>query len=490
MSDKARPNILIFMNDQQQGAVLDPDHPCRMPNVQRMADEGVRFGRTYTTTAHCCPARATFMTGLYPSRHGIYNNVLNDAAQNISLKPGVTTFSEVLRASGYDLAFSGKWHVCADEEPRDRGWTQYHATAVKGELHGVRWERFREMARTPEDDSPRERGELLRPGWERYCLYGATDPAPETDPFLPDDLYTVQTGIRALRDLAQGDAPWCLFVGPVGPHDPYIIPEKYARMYDPADVDLPPSFDDEMEDKPRVYQRQRRFWSQMSEDEYREAIAHYWGFCTMQDDLFGMVLDALEDTGQADNTLVLFISDHGDYAGAHGLFMKGVAAFDECYRVPCVMRWPKGIAGPGRVVDEFVTLADFAPTFAELAGVSMPESSGRSLVPFLQNQSVTDWPDALHSQFNGVELYYSQRFVQTREWKYVYNGFDFDELYHLTEDPHCLYNLAQDPQYRPVIEAMCRRMWRRAYEEGDIVYNPYPTVSLAPFGPMVGLEDL
>jgi arylsulfatase A-like enzyme len=455
-----------------------------------MAAEGVRFGRAFTTTAHCCPARATFMTGLYPSHHGIYNNVLNDAAQNTSLRPGVTTFSEALREAGYDLAFSGKWHVCADEQPRDRGWNQYHATAVTGELHGVRWERFREVAQTPESDAPREQGELLRPGWGRYRLYGTAEPAPETDPFLPGDLHTVQTGISALHDLAQGDDPWCLFIGPVGPHDPYILPEKYARMYDPADVQLPPSYGDTMEDKPRVYQRQRRFWSQMSEDEYRQAIAHYWGFCAMQDDLLGMVLDALDETGQADNTLVLFVSDHGDYAGAHGLFMKGVAAFDECYRVPCVMRWPRGIAEPGRVVDEFVTLADFAPTFAELAGVSMPESSGHSLMPFLQNRPAPDWPDAVHSQFNGVELYYSQRFVQTKEWKYVYNGFDFDELYHLAEDPHCLRNLAEDSQYRPVIKEMCRRMWRRGYEERDIVCNPYPTVSLAPFGPMTGLEDL
>ena len=175
----------------------------------------------------------------------------------------------------------------------------------------------------------------------------------------------MRAGIRALHDLAAGSKPWCLFVGPVGPHDPYVIPEYYATMYDPADVELPPSYYDNLLDKPRVYQRQRRFWGQMSEQEYREAIAHYWGFCTMQDDLLGMVLDALDATGQAENTVVIFTSDHGDYAGAHGLFMKGVAAFDECYHVPCVVRWPRGIANPGRTVGEFVTLADFAPTFAE-----------------------------------------------------------------------------------------------------------------------------
>ena len=488
MPNDRRPNILIVMTDQEQGGVLDPGHPCRTPNADRLAAEGLRFDRTYTTTAHCCPSRATFMTGLYPSHHGIHNNVLNDAAQHVSLKPGVTTFSEVLRDAGYALGFSGKWHVSATEQPKDRGWEQYHATAIQGEWHGMRWERFRELAREPECDAPRGRGELLRPGWGRYRLYGTSEPNPEADPFVPGDLHTVQTGIRALGDLARQDKPWCLFVGTVGPHDPYIIPEHYATMYDPADVDLPPSYHDTLLDKPRIYQRQRRFWSQLTEDEYREAIAHYWGYCTMQDDLLGKVLEALEASGQADDTLVIFCSDHGDYAGAHGLFMKGVAAFDECYRVPCVARWPRGIARPGRLVDEFVSLADFAPTFADLAGAEMPATSGGSLVPFLRDERPADWPDAMYSQFNGVELYYSQRFVQTKEWKYVYNGFDFDELYHLSEDPHCLRNLAEDPRFRPVVEAMCRRMWRRGYQERDIDCNPYPTVSMAPFGPAVGLE--
>ncbi|HUV95143.1 MAG TPA: sulfatase/phosphatase domain-containing protein, partial [Anaerolineae bacterium] len=161
-----------------------------------------------------------------------------------------------------------------------------------------------------------------------------------------------------------------------------------------------------------------------------------------------------------------------------------------CYHIPCVMRWPQGIVRPGRTIDAFVTLADFAPTFAELAGTNMPEASGQTMVPFLQDRCPADWPDEVCSQFNGVELYYSQRFVRTKEWKYVYNGFDFDELYHLSEDPHCMRNLAEDERYRPIIKEMCQRMWRKAYQEQDICCNSYATVSLAPFGPMVGLRDV
>ncbi|MHB1355409.1 MAG: sulfatase-like hydrolase/transferase [Anaerolineae bacterium] len=487
MPADSRPNILIFQNDQEWGGVLEPGHPCRTPNADRLAAQGIRFSQAYTIAAHCCPSRATFMSGLYPSRHGIYNNVLNPAAINTSLKPGVTLFSEVLRDAGYALAYAGKWHVCADEQPRDRGWQQYLATAVTPEKHGLDWETWRERALSPEDDRPRGRGEIIRPGWGRFRTYGTRPTDPACAPYDPGDYRIVQTGIRAMQDLAQGNQPWCVYIGPNGPHDPYIIPEHYATMYDPADVPLPASFDDDLADKPRIYQRQRQqVWGQMGADEYREAIAHYWGFCTMQDDLLGLALEALEATGQAENTLVLFSSDHGDYAGAHGLFAKGVAAFDECYQVPCVMRWPAGISQPGRTVEAFVNHADMAPTFAALAGAAMPETSGRSLLPWLNNEAPQDWPDAVYSQFNGVELYYTQRFVRTHEWKYVYNGFDWDELYDLHRDPHCLRNLACDPAYADTVREMCRRMWQFAYAERDTASNSYITVGLAPYGPMEG----
>jgi len=487
-----RPNILIFQTDQELGAVVAPDCPCRTPNADRLAHEGLRFSRSFTVTAHCCPSRATFMSGLYPSQHGIYNNVLNEAAIHTSLNPGTVLFSEQLSDCGYALAYAGKWHVCADESPSDRGWRDYGATSVGGaDRHGATWDDWVLQAQQPSDDAARQRGQLLRPGWGRYTLYGQKASTPEAEPFDPGDYRIVQNGLRALRDLAAGDRPWCLYIGTNGPHDPYIIPERYATMYDAADVPLPPGFHDDLADKPRVYQRQRALWSQLSEREYREAIAHYWGYCTMQDDLLGLVLDELEATGQAENTLVLFCSDHGDYAGAHGLFCKGVAAFEQCYHVPCIMRWPAGIVDPGRTIDAFVNHSDMAPTFCELAGTTMPNgSSGHSLMPFLRREQPSRWPDAMYSQFNGVELYYSQRWVQTSEWKYVYNGFDLDELYHLSEDADCIRNVAQDARYAEVLREMCARMWRRAYEERDICHNAYITVGLAPYGPMVGLGDI
>ena len=122
MSD--RPNILIFMTDQEQADVVGPDHPCQTPNADRLAAQGIRFTQAYTPTAHCCPARATFFTGLYPSRHGIYNNVRTRTAIHEGLNPGVVTFGEGLADAGYKLTLCGKWHVTAQEDRSDRGWQE------------------------------------------------------------------------------------------------------------------------------------------------------------------------------------------------------------------------------------------------------------------------------------------------------------------------------------------------------------------------------
>ena len=240
-----------------------------------------------------------------------------------------------------------------------------------------------------------------------------------------------------------------------------------------------------MKDKPGIYRRQReQYWDQLSESEVRESIAHYWGYCTMMDALFGELMGALDRTGCADNTLVIRMSDHGDYCSAHGLYCKGVAAFREAYHVPLVIRWPKGIESLGRESNALISLLDFAPTFLDLAGVTdVPDGvAGRSLTPFFDGEP-DEWRDALFTQFNGVELYYTQRVVQTHSHKYVYNGFDFDELYDLQKDPHEMVNVSDQDGYEEIKRDLVRRMWETVLAGDDIIANSYATVAMAPWGP-------
>ncbi len=475
-----RPNILIFMTDHQRGDTVLDENPCLTPNVSKLAADGVTFPETFCPSPHCCPSRATFMTGLYPSRHGVWNNICNDQALSRGLKPGVRCWSEDLREAGYRLAYSGKWHVSVEKTPKDYGWEELFVTGHQAGTDEDEWQRLRKRAAQPE---PTERGEgqILRPGYGTYTLYGSRG-----DEGGPHDERAVTHALDALPQLASaGGNPWGLFVGCIAPHDPYFVPQKYLDMYDLADVAIPPSYADELADKPAIYRRMRRMrFGQLSEREVREGIRHFRAYCTYLDDLFGRVLSALDATGQADNTLVVYCSDHGDYCGDHGLFAKGVPSFRGAYHVPAVVRWPAGIARPGRRVDAFVSLADFAPTFVELATGAAPDGlTGRSLTPFLAGETPADWRDEMHTQCNGIELYFTQRSVKTREWKYVYNGFDVDELYDLRADPHEMSNLIGEPDKQPVVREMCRRMWRFGHEQRDSAINGYITVGLAPFGP-------
>lgn len=476
MAASERPNFLVFMTDQEQAAVLQPDHPCLTPNAARFAAQSVNFRRAYCPAPHCCPSRATFMTGQYPSRHGVHNNVSNSSALSRGLAPGVRLFSELLEESGYRLLFSGKWHVSDLEDPADRGWEQLCVSAGAGSRPARTLAQWGELGA---DDRPRGPGQITRPGWPPYSLYGTgEEPARR-------DRQAVAAASDAIDRLAQSSTPWFLFVGPTGPHDPYIVPPEYLERYRGVEVPLPPSFADRMDDKPGLYRRMRQqHWDQLSELEHQNAIRHYWAYCTLEDELFGEVLDRLQASGQAERTVVVRLSDHGDYCGAHGLYLKGVPAFTEAYRVPAMIRWPGAPVEPGAGVEACVTLADFAPTFLELAGLTPPPMTGRSLVPWLRGEVPADWDDTLYTQLNGVELYYSQRIVMDASFKYVYNGFDADELYDLRSDPHEIQNRAADPAYRDVKRELVGRMWRFAAREQDgRIFNAYPTVSLAPFGP-------
>jgi arylsulfatase A-like enzyme len=192
----------------------------------------------------------------------------------------------------------------------------------------------------------------------------------------------------------------------------------------------------------------------------------------------------------------------------------GIPSFREAYNVPAIIRWPEGIEDPGREVQHFVSQADFAPTFLELAGLSPDrEFTGRSLVPFLEGNVPEDWPDAWYSQTKGNEVYYTQRIVSTHEYKYVYNAFDYDELYDLKKDPLELNNLIHPakfedkcspeehkeksidnpwphlpPELNEIRKEMLGKMWAFAEKEDDVIFSPFPPVAVSPFGPAVEHE--
>lgn len=488
----SRPNILLVMSDHERADVLHPSHPCPTPNATRLAAEGVLFTQAYTVCTHCCPARASLMTGLYPSGHGVFNNVLTNTALHRGLNAGVRCWSESLAEAGYRMRYTGKWHVSAEERPSDRGWEEFGVvTALPTERH----EPPRGSHPGPRDAETkgglRDCVWVPRDGWPDSLL-SAVSPRPSTETL---EYRQTQDTIAQIHELAAGgsapgDQPWCLNLGWVTPHDPYTVPADYADLIDPATVPLPPSFRDDLSDRPALYTRQRRqLWDQVDEEGIRLSIARFWALCAMQDDFLGMILQALEETGQADNTLLIRTADHGDLLGEHGLFLKGVAPYQGSYHIPLLMRWPNGIAKPGREINSLARILDLSPTILQAGGAEpLAASHAQSLLPLLDGREPDGQREELFTQMNGVELYYSQRIMRVGRYKYIFNGFDFDELYDLEPDPWERQNLIDEPSLDGVRRRLLARLWDYVRDTDDTIDNAYPPVALVPVGPHPGLR--
>ena len=477
------------MTDQQRGDSIPPYSRAKTPVMDRFCKEGLTFTNAFTVSPHCCPARATFFSGLYPSQHGVWNNVNVGNTLSRGLYDGVRLWSEDLRDAGYDMYFSGKWHVSDVESPGDRGFGNY--SKVSGVFSGVpykhqkpdpyEWARYDKLPAF----TARHEAQIIRKGYPVYTHYGINE-----NPFRDQDV--VSDAVKILGREKSG-RPWCQYVGTLGPHDPYFVPQKFLDLYDPDEIKLPGTCDDRMADKPSMYRRIRDKFDQLPENEQREALRHYLAFCSYEDYLFGQVLDALGKSGEAENTLVLYTSDHGDYAADHGLWCKGLPCFEGAYKIPAVVRWPGRLKMSGGTEDSFINLADFAPTFLEAAGIATGrEFTGSSLVPFFNGEKPEGRQDVLFTQSNGNEQYGIQRSIRTREWKFVYNGFDYDELYDLKTDPGETRNLISggriDPQYEKTIHDLLKQMWKFAKQTGDVCINSYVMVSVAEEGPGAAFE--
>ena len=479
-----KPNVLIFMTDQQRGDSIPPYSKAKTPNLDKFCKEGLTFSRAFTIAPHCCPSRATFFSGLYPSQHGVWNNVNVGNTLSRGLYNGVKLWSEDFRDAGYDMYYSGKWHVSDAETPLDRGFN--HVTRADPhskkpisheQPHATEWERYRNLSHPAQ----RGKGQILRPGYPDYIHYGETE-----NPFHDNDV--INDGVAFLK--GKKNRPWCQYIGPLGPHDPYFVPQEFLDLFDPSEIKLPENFKDRMADKPSLYRRTRDKFDELSEDEHREAIRHYLAFCSYEDALFGKVLKALDESGEAGNTLVLYVSDHGDYMAEHGLWCKGLPCFEGAYHIPAVVRWPGKLKNPGRTENSFITLADFAPTFLEAAGINTGRTfTGQSLMPFFRGEKPAAWEDIVFTQSNGNEQYGIQRALWTKDWKLVYNGYDYDELYDLKADPgetrNLLANGHYDPRYEEPLRELFKRLWTFARQVDDVCINPYIMVSLATMGPGV-----
>jgi arylsulfatase A-like enzyme len=261
-----------------------------------------------------------------------------------------------------------------------------------------------------------------------------------------------------MRRFAKGSQPWHVEAHFVEPHDPYMPLKQYLDKYDARSIPVPRSFTDTFAGKPGLHRRESETWGKVTEQDVRESRAHYYAYTEQVDAQIGRVLKALDETGQTDRTMVVCTTDHGDMVGAHRMWIKGWLPYEECYRVPMVMRWPGHIKAGSRT-DRLVQTHDLAHTYVDAAGAkAMPFADGTSLAPLWNGSG--SWRDDILCAYYGGEYLYTQRIAITDRFKYVFIGFDFDEMYDLERDPDEMKNVVAEAEYAKPTDDMRARMYQ------------------------------
>ena len=494
MSEKM--NVLFFITDQQRADHLGcAGNPIlKTPNLDRLASEGVRFNSAYVANPVCMPNRCCIFTGLHAN--------MCARAPGINLADDIPTFSETLHKAGYNTKCIGKMHI------------QYWAAQLKEGVHshefGQEWFDKKTFAKKSEDflkslpyygfseaDITMGHGDVMT-GFYRSWL---EERAPQYLPIiaklakkvlfnlhykspLPEEYYPTSyitdRSIDFLERYSKGDLgeePFFLFVSYPDPHHPVTPPGKWADMYNPEDIELPESFSDQDNVKEHKFFGKRldhplfrnMILRTTNEEETREFTARTYGVLSMIDNSVGQILASLDKMGLADNTIVIYTSDHGDMMGDHGLLLKGPLPFDGIYRIPMIWKVP-GVAKPGSVTDSLISSVDFAPTILNLCNIDKkdqpPDMQGFDMTPVLEDPKMKIRDRCLIENDRATSEDPLGRLKTLVTEKYslsVYAGIeDYGDLFDRKSDPMELNNLwFSNPELRhELVEKLMFEMLR------------------------------
>ena len=484
----AQPNLLFIYTDQQRPDSLAAygNDLIQMPSLNRLAEESVVFEQAYVSQPVCQPSRSTILTGLYPHTNGVTTgNLFNPLSKDTPCLP------EMIEKGDYVCGHYGKWHVGDDVFPQ-HGFDDW--VSIEDHQHRPVYTEGRDSF--------------------QHCTYHqfAVDHGFEPDHVATDGFRAFTSGFcarfpeeygkpaflarEASRFIRENQArPFILYVSIFEPHQPYFGPRD--NQYDPAQITLPPNFanvpTEEQALKTRVlyhiYEEEGFGGVPLkTEQDWRQMTAKYWGLCSLVDTHVGTILQTLKECDLADNTIVVFTSDHGEMMGSHRLRGKGLM-FEESVRVPLMIRLPgeagKRVKGP-------VGHVDLMPTVLDLMDQQIPDHlQGKSLRLLIrqsgtpsQDQDVfVEWrgeipmefiPEALRETVSIADAEASfndsvRSIVTPDGWKFNCSPLGEHELYNLLDDPIETRNLARNPQYRSLIRDLTARIRNWQEETGDTV---------------------
>lgn len=506
----SRPNILLITSDQQHWDTLGIENPrIQTPHLDRLCKEGTRFHRAYCPNPTCTPTRATLLTGMMPSHHGAWT-------LGTKLREDLPTLPGMMSEEGYYTGLIGKAHF----QPL-RGDETYPSIERHPYLRDLDfWKNFKgdwygfdrvETARMHADEGHAGghygvwMEEMGFANWKDFFQFPDVMEEERRDAYTHDgdrrkwDLpqeyhYTTWTGERTVAmmdEAAEQEKPFFIWSSFHDPHPPYIVPEPWASMYDPNDMEpgvLTPGEHDANPDhfKFGAQEQNPDFWNQACEEQgaihgagfqagyqeksLRKNIACYYGMVSFMDQEIGRILDALDERGLSDNTLVVFTTDHGHFLGQHGLVAKAIHHYEDLLRLPFIVRMP-GKVPANAVSSDLQNLVDLPRTFLKGAGISVP----------VQLQGVDQWPSwkgegavrewSITENHNGYTRFHMNTLVTERYKLTVHRDSDQGELFDLQEDPSEVHNRWGDPDFQE-LKAQLLLTYARAQMESEPIHMP------------------
>lgn len=477
----SRPNILFITSDQQHWNTIGKHFSeVKTPNLDRLANEGTLFTRAYCPNPTCTPTRASLITGQYPSQHGAW-------ALGAKLPEDATTIGELLQEGGYDASLIGKAHfqplLATDEYSSLESYPLLRNLDFWKDFNGPFYGfNHVELARNHCDEAHvgqhyalwmEEKGlkdwaQHFQSKWGSHS-YVEPPTKPQRHAWtLPEeyhyDVWITERSIERMEKCRQEGKPFFCWASYFDPHPPYLVPEPWASMYDPKDVTVPQATPGEHEDSPPYIQLTQTenpdfgyppgegfanhgMGSHLQDKEsLAKDIAVYYGMISMMDHYIGKLLDYLDETGQRDNTLIVFTTDHGHFYGHHGLNAKGPFHYEDEIRVPMIARWPGQIPA-GKETSALQSLIDIPVSFLKATGMEVPRTmQGVDQLPVWrgEEESARDHcvvefrqqPTCIH-----LKTYVDERYKIT-----VYYNQTYGEIYDLQEDPGEIKNLWNVPE--------------------------------------------
>ena len=467
-----KPNLLFIMTDQQRYDALSiaGNTVLETPNLDRLAKQGAYFKNAYTPCAVCAPARASILTGHTVENTGARtNNQAYDADEEGLMT--MPTFDEILTEEGYHCEYYGKWHSVSShaevyKNPMkvakngksifDHGGQKYVHLDFLDEEFPIRslkpGELYDKMSGRPYVTDPLDKHH----GMTNEELQASNEKYPQCDMHgvlqIPKEYtltaFQAKQTIEAIERLK--DKPFSITCSFHFPHAPMLPPEPYYSMYPAADMVPPASISDDMQNSPYIKANGRLANPEYSDTEQiKYMISNYYGLVKEIDDWVGEILYKLNELGLAENTLVIFTSDHGEMLGAHGLREKNVF-YEESAHVPLLIRFPNWIKSDAQV-DGYISNIDLFPTIMDYLGIGSQKSDGKSL------RGLIDGTDQEHGRYVVTEWDYrgdiSPNYMIVKDgWKliipYSVESKVIDALYNLNEDPYEMNNLLGSNPHR------------------------------------------